>query len=923
MSDSNTLRYKQITRQARIQTREGEFSGGMFFTDKPQTTGYSKLLVNYDINPTDGTLRTRRGFQSKAGITEYSPISKDWLNITGAPLIADSCIQNTPSWFTEEMPTLNMIVCEPESKSVYFVQSPLLQLDSFRTTTSIAGTDTNRNGSKTFYDAVMVKTPLSTGLASARNGMQDDTYQINLKHIERPVIHGHWCNLGLGMGMSGTGTGANGTLTDYFFSKPIGTFAFNNAYYFFSKYNTEHPKLHYIRSGAPSESTTGLEHVIHTPADIADTPALLEFIIEPTTQTPSEAASSGYNMLLDNPYAFTCITGANINILGILPYDTADTLILTPVVNKEMTLKCFYRAPSASKEYRVIWEWREVGATTWNTIKDEKINFSTLALAPLTCNFSSAVEQLILRVTISDPSNKVTQSDGTEIEFVESTTAIGLNFVINISSSRQQVTPTKYDLGTAKGMLEWNRRLVLWGVENADTMLFTSDVNNPTFFPYPNNVDVFNEPILHCMLYGNDLLVFTATSLYRLVFDETGITWTHTLIQKDLQISPQDIPMFCRVKNLIFFKSGNYYYMLVPKSSSIVGDTTIAPISNNIKDFLDHFPTEVSKIFKTVSLDLKGYNKKTWTITDFLCYYYSYVDNASVVLNFVYSLDNYAYAGGPGFHNVSQRYWVCALIYDTENYSWRIHTYVTPKPLTPVQIDVTQQTVFGSIVQYTKSNDTKHPCVVLSVRDPATSQDNFITWKDEHTTDSEGTFYDYQTTWAESISKLELKNYQYLDTGYRMLTSSVDLKKRFREVQFSINNISQKALTFYTSFILDGQLRRDMQGYNTKVILDPTDPRTGILLVERPYIDPKFLPSVPEFTVSIKDYINPDVTPGDTTLDDSFVLDNTKFPDLAYWKVRVSVSGKGYTPRLQVLSTNDLDYNILSTNWVYRTMNSR
>ena len=167
------------------------------------------------------------------------------------------------------------------------------------------------------------------------------------------------------------------------------------------------------------------------------------------------------------------------------------------------------------------------------------------------------------------------------------------------------------------------------------------------------------------------------------------------------------------------------------------------------------------------------------------------------------------------------------------------------------------------------------------------------------------------------------QNYQYLDTGYRLLTSAVDIKKRFREVQFSINNVSQKALTFYTAFIVDGNLRKDMRGYITKMMVNPDDPRTGILLVERPYIDERYLPSVPDYVIKVEDYISPDVTPGDTTLDDTFVLDNTQFPDLAYWKVRVGVSGKGFVPRLQILSVNDKEYSLLSTNWVYRTMNSR
>ena len=149
-----------------------------------------------------------------------------------------------------------------------------------------------------------------------------------------------------------------------------------------------------------------------------------------------------------------------------------------------------------------------------------------------------------------------------------------------------------------------------------------------------------------------------------------------------------------------------------------------------------------------------------------------------------------------------------------------------------------------------------------------------------------------------------IKNYQYLDTGYRILTTSVDFKKRFREVQFSLNNISQKPLTFYTEFLIDGNLRKDSQGYTTRVVYDENDNTTGTLVVERPYLAPI-------------------VTPGNTTLNETFVLDNTAFPELAYWKVRVQVSGKGYTPRLQLVCQSEEPYSLFSMNWVYRTMNSR
>jgi hypothetical protein len=1088
MSNTNTVRYKQPTRQTRIQTREGEFASGMFFTDKPLAAGYSKLLVNYDINPVDGTLNPRRGFQSKSAATTRALTDKDWINIDNtSPFITDSHMQNGASYFSENSQTLSMIACEPDSGSVYFLQQ---EADLSTKEADLK----NKDGSKGFYDIGLTCTPLSEGVDAGRYNYKKDYYQMILKTINNPRIHGQNCFK------------RYDDSTDYFFRKPIGTFAFGDKYYFFShlefdlktpfatledttlsftvtdaphlvpcidletkrifpgywnadttelypytnipagstlnfnidqtknssgnKYNPtittlqipittagvtfdafikayymsldkgqststslkfdttrrkenllgtcvqftnhfyiptkftitgnstsitsydfneytiygyytaagsgstiravgyaaddvpnpisiiEDAELHYIKDTTLDDTVEGVSHI----GNISATGNAEDFIINPQLQNPSEAASTGYNMLAKDPYNFVCETGANISILGILPYDSSDELVLTPIMNTDLVLKCFYRAPSTTKKYRVKWEWREVGATVWTLIQEStEVNFSTLSLNPLTCNFRSAVEQLIIRVTISDPNNTVTQADGTTVEYVESTTSIGMNLVTVLTASRQKVKPVRYDLGTAQGMLEWKSRLFLWGVENAETMIFTSDVNNPTFFPYPNNIDVFDEPVMHCIHYGDDMLVFTSTKLYRLTFDESGITWSKTVVQKDLQITPQDIPMFCRVKNMLFFKSGNYYYMLVPKSSSIVGETTIAPVSNPMKQFFDNFNIEVQKVFKLVSQNLgRTYGDPNRPITDFLCNYYSYVDNQNVVLNFVYSLNNYCY-DDVYYQGVPQRYWTCALIYDTENYTWKIHTYVSPRILNPVQINALGQSTYAYLIPWNAYRDRTQPCVICSEKDSIIVQDNFITWIN-NSTNEVGPCYDYVQCWSKNLATMELKNHQYFDSGYRTLTSSIDLKKRFREIQFSINNVSQKALTFYTSFILDGQLRKDMQGYNTKIIIDPNDPKTGILLVERPYINPSYLP---EFTVSIKDYVNPDVTPGDTTLDDSFVLDNTKFPDLAYWKVRVSISGKGYTPRLQILSLNDLDYNILSTNWVYRTMNSR
>ena len=1050
-SNTNTSRYKQVSRQARIQTREGAFSKGMLFTDKPLTEGYNKLLVNYDIDPLDGTLHTRKGLQAVGGYPVYAFASSAKL-------------------FEMNKGFTNIIASKPHSLGSSFQRNTLQNSDiatsvvTYNTSTnalnvvSLAGfveedrlnTDLNITETKKYpFKAPYATQPLCDGV--------EDAYQVIPQTILDPGIHGQKCT------------------HDLYFRRPAGTFAFGNAYYTFSKHtvgDVTTDELHYVQyyteKTRPIEGRAGhsKKPTINATGDLYD------YQVIPLKLNPSEAATAGYNMLAENPYDFECEDGGNIAILGVLPY-AGSVPLLKPIINQDFLLKCYYRAPITSDNYqlvqqaqgdynlsertfepdgdyteyysrtfthssatgeiklgsavtdftalqkgmvfyttsisgdstgsyptlykyeiigdqyiefeegvrtikatrtqyyskkvqnvayRVKWEWREVGATIWCPIKDEMVDFTVLQKSPLICPFSSAAEQVIVRVTITNPNNLVEQLDGTKIEYVESTTAFGLRFSLSNTEGAINAPPKVYKLATAKGMLEWKNRLVLWGVEDAETVLFTSDVNNPAYFPYPNNIDILDEPIVHCMLYGDDLLAFTNTKLYRLTIGETGGIGTHSLIQKNLNIAAKDIPMFCLVKNMVFFKSGNYYYMLVPKSSSITGETTIAPVSNSIYPFLDNFSKEVDKLFSIYTQgktdpDSKQEHMWQYPLSSFLEYYYAYADNENVVLNFVYDYSGFI-NGGPAFDDTSttqvpsyreelnswgtidftnaynadycrpkdKRQFVLSLIYDTAAYAWFIKIYETPNIVHPIYHNAAGQQYYMYVTVQTYG-DTRSPVFIQCAKQG--TEDNLIVYQNA----AFDSLIDYESlksiTEFSDLSELGVptyahhkvqQNYQYLDTGYRTLTGAVDIKKRFREVQFSINNASQKALTFYTSFIVDGNLRKDMRGYITKMMVDPDDPKTGVLLVEHPYIDEEV---IPEFVVTVKDYVSPDITPGDTTLNDTFVLDNTQLPDLAYWKIRIGVSGKGYVPRLQILSVNDKEYSLLSTNWVYRTMNSR
>jgi hypothetical protein len=56
---------------------------------------------------------------------------------------------------------------------------------------------------------------------------------------------------------------------------------------------------------------------------------------------------------------------------------------------------------------------------------------------------------------------------------------------------------------------------------------------------------------------------------------------------------------------------------------------------------------------------------------------------------------------------------------------------------------------------------------------------------------------------------------------------------------------------------------------------------------------------------------------------DRWILNQSAFPGKTLWKIRMPISGKGFTPRVIMLSTNEADYEILGHAWAYRTMHGR
>lgn len=1026
-----TQKYKQQQQQVRVQTNESNYIKGMQFVDQPLTEGYSRVLVNFDIDSLSGKLTPRKGLNSLGLVLPTENAKTHLSHASGYNTVVQSKVCYSSNVADKRQITKSL-------------QSVLYNTDTRSFLIATGAPDITENAT---FDVI----PLSAD--------SDEEYVTPEPFIiAKPEIHGKEC------------------VHNNFYKRPVGTFAFGNSYYTFLKHsyymveliaelpNAEYPNVNqytdleakyptgepggYFKftSGdskgvlayynaqreltrwfASEDELLALKNIpdpnayyilCYTklgaelqPDDVLLDKSIAEIdpalyyvcVVQPDKLNPTEASSWGYNMLLEDPYDFVCEnTAVNlVTILGILPYDKDGNIVLTPRKNQEITLKAFYRAPSeyhsdtenmkyyvttkkgeveevedldniipenygdwwyvtSTQEYYMVmpyfaedaenatmniqlfgntkpksserlngtssaspdkihlrWEKRQAGASDWDLIYDTQVLLSEYrngdTILPFAVNTSLGNEEMMVRLVISDPNDKVISQSGIEEEYVLSTVSVGLSLVSDELANTLNLTPKNYDLGQATGMCEWEQRLVLWGVPDALNTLFISDVGNPNFFPYPNNVDIFTDPIISVHNYGNELLVLTTSALYRLTWDAEGLGWVHTLVQQNLHVTLEDTYMSCVIKNMFFFKSGEYYYMMVPKatSSNVRGEVAIAPISKPIEGLLDNFHEEVYNLVKVMADDPNMVN-----FPNYLVNYFSYVDNTRVVVNYVYDLNATV---GDTESVTNSKYLYVQLIYDTDIRTWTMRVFEAAHMLYASHADAIQQDRFIDVTP--AQTDAQLVLQYYQFQDYADESIQYVSETD--------------TVYVDRI----VKNYQYLDTGNREINT--ELKKRFREFQFKIKNNTATNLGFYTSFLIDGSIRKDLQRYEPRFILDPITGEATVI-VDR-VVDPNALvvfertldPNAMVYrTERIEKIIVParmlqdsgELTPtilAEETDADRWVLDQSAFPGRTLCKIRMPITGKGLSPRAILLSTNEQNFEILGHCWVYRTMHSR
>lgn len=880
--------FKTYTRNSRILDTNVSFAKGMCFTDAPLVEGFSRLLVNFDFGGEGDTLKPRKGFQTIPGELyinsglKYSEVSSsfDGMTIVAADRVVHDGV-------------------------------PYYQIIIGRTHTKAGNEGDSNYRPNTYLGDAWVLTVYRDA---------DGTNSIQYSELNDGLFSKCLFTKPDGASIH------NITLSSSnFIKRHIGTFAFNGSYYYF----TDDRRLHHTYFDPESK-----KYKVAT--------------INPYTPTQAETQNSLYNLLLDDPYTFDCtqIPGV-LRLTGFAPHkkvkdgasadERTGELVLSPQNGIEYNYKLYYTYPDTETKYCFHLEYTTGVNDNWLPIPRDETTVYTPSADPFifeNIRVDSPFAQFRIYAIASD---KASFTSSKQLDLTSLANSVLLTAAFNYigtskTSSTTNLNLVKYDLSYSKGMTYWKNRLWVFGaatkytstkpdgqeytvVKSDNTVLFASEPNRPDWFGYTADTDIFDEEIIHLQPMLDELLVFTAHNLYSITLDAEGLSWTKRHLQANLNITTWDLHLIKTVKNMVFFKSGNYYYMVVPKLTAASGaGLAIAPISKNISGFLDNFEYNTKQLID----DLFNYScenrfssdsKVTYSLK--LIHYYNNLDYEDVHNNYVFEVTRLEKVSTDrAFNPIVEKnsiYLTFSLLYNTVTRSWRIYTLESQHILFPLVSNATGKSTYTAIAVNAsdRANDISEYVGIQKLHYDSTSNiDMYI--KDGFSINSDGIVPTVATYF---------KNWQYFDSGN--LDQDTELKKRFREYQFKLINNSNSFIEFYSGFYLDKQVRTyEMQYYQTEIVDEFSG--TSTLVVEGTPIKSLQGNPIDRFDKPVADEILYKYTKLG-----SWKLGASNFPAANDWKVRIPTSGKGYLPRVILISYNQTDYELLSCATVYRQLYSR
>lgn len=577
------------------------------------------------------------------------------------------------------------------------------------------------------------------------------------------------------------------------------------------------------------------------------------------------ATEMGFNMLKEEPYTFSNQEGGVFSPDAIIPYnpDDANDIWLTANIGDAIKFVVYYTYVGTDT-YQTKWEYQQNGQDTWEVLKDFDASDVVSGGSELSHTFTPAHHRFALRITMRKGN--------------DDTTAQVIPYPLYIVNNQDIKNDPKrnYDLNTATDILNYKFYTVLYGVEGAENTLFFSDVNDPTYFPFPHNIHTFEGKILAAFPYLSSLVVVTTAAMYVLNGD-FPIEFTVRKIQEKLGLTSFDKTSVVVIKNLIYYRAGDHYYVAVPnvnvdeEANIIIKDITYE-VMQTLFDNLDRYVKDIMN--NAYFIDDFVYS----TIVD----YDVFVDNAEVknIYRLKLHFGQYApedeAADEDGYIITDTANFTLVISYDTLMRAWRTEGFQLPSNATMYKAAYNSSMIYRCLLL---DGDGKYNLQSIGY-DAKEVPDSYV-----------------------SIDR-QFSNKQYLNSGIHSIVEYN--RKRFKEIHYFFNNVTQTTVQLYTSFLIDGDVRQTAKSYSLEIDYQ----NDNVASLQPTY----------EYNITVG---------GGTALGESeddytaWTLDLSAFETNTVNKIRFPVSGKGYMPQMLLVADEERDFELMGYLYTYKTKQLR
>lgn len=845
--------YKQYNRTTRVLTEESGFSGGMMWTGNNIDETHLKAIVNCDYDDTTGYLKTRDPFikDDEYSPTEYNLIKKEYKD-------NDSIVRT---------------LVAPNIKNYTLLGT--YNICAFDTTNDDGLLDAGR--------LYIFTNNTNTAADGSFNTSISDSNILCIYNIDGEF---HRCTVDVVNNTKLRNINTTNLLTTY-----------ENQLYGLGSNNTDEAWLHIYRIERAAESNYIFKQL---PFNEKNNPKSIKPKIDSVTLL--EACTSGFNAARGShifTYDSNVVDSSEArSILGVYMTDADDNIVVSPRVGQEVIIHVPVGYVGTDDEksavhYLAMFQLKESGDSTVVNAEDVwSVVETTPTPIEATFNNTGGVHGAFeftfkfqkKNTTLAFTYYGTTKPEGTPKVYDENAVDYFMPYVVTTGDNSSNLKLKHYDLSTSNGSCIWRNRLCVWGTKGNNNCLFFSEVDNFYYYPVPHNVAVFDTNVMSCIPYKDTLLVFTADKIYRVSENNDG-SFTQTVVQNNMPLSTADTAYLTAIKNMVLFKSGNYFYMIVPKSQSLTDELSIAPIYKNIAGFLNNIDKSVQEVLQLLYPEFLFRYLKSADSDTMLGPISSTLSNIYVEQDTVHILYDITARIKP---DNTEKYFKMFLNYNTNLRAWTLYF---------------EDTTTESLEVATLTTSQAMTFVRRSLRN-----------SEADTPEDERVLEHLFTVVKQAPSSNPDDGFRVLlDTGYRTLSTA--MQKRFREVQLKLYSASENITPFGTAFLVDGVWRRNYAKLQEVFTADNVVSLTPALDLNT---------FITELSMPVDEAGNIAKDPGSDAIELSdWTLDFSHFKREAPITIRVPVSGKGFNPRFIFMAPNAVGITINEINWVYRLMHGR